>query len=227
MIRKLYQFLSNKEEIAYKELVSGKIKISSYFFLILKVPFYLFETLIKNLSGPAGFALRRYYYGLVFTKTGKNLLIDVGVTFKGSNNIICKDNVWIDSNVVINVPIGKLEIGNNVHINANCFLGGRGKIILEDFTGLSVGVCIFTGSMKIGSLKDMLPNPTMNVNLEAMFYGDVVLKENSVALANSVISPNVIMEKGSILMTNSFLNKNTESNSIYMGSPAKKIGIRR
>jgi hypothetical protein len=45
--------------------------------LFLKGFFSLIESLIRNISGPFGFIIRRYYYKFVFNNCGKDVLIDV------------------------------------------------------------------------------------------------------------------------------------------------------
>lgn len=227
MIRKLYIFFSKNEEAAYKFFIEGKaIPYKIYFFLLLKSFFSIIESIIRNISGPTGFFIRRQYYKLIFKKIGKDVLIDVGVIFNGAHNISCGDRVWFDCYSVYSVQIGNLIIGNQVHIHTHTFLGGRETIQIDDMCAISSGSKIFSGSVTIPKKNDTILNPVTEANQNLMNYGKVWLKKNSVVLANCTISPGVTMGEGSMLLSNSFLNKSTKAFTVYIGTPAKFLADR-
>ena len=89
---------------------------------------------------------------------GKDVLIDVGVIFNGAHNINCKNKIWFDSYSIINSPYKEVKIGNNVHIGHHCYLGGRERIILEDFTALLLAQNFFR-IYKNTSKNKLIPNP--------------------------------------------------------------------
>jgi acetyltransferase-like isoleucine patch superfamily enzyme len=168
----------------------------------------------------------------VFNNCGKDVLIDVGVIFNGAQNISCGNKVWFDSYSIINSPYSPVVIGSNVHLHSHTSLGGREKIIIEDYCTISVGSKIFTGGINILTPKTnfLLNNPMMNVIEKSSHHpkqGPIIMKENSTILANCVVGPNVVIGRGSVLVSCSFLNKSMDEYSIYIGSPAKKIGKRR
>jgi acetyltransferase-like isoleucine patch superfamily enzyme len=229
----IYNFISRFELQAYECFRSGKsIPVKFYMPLFLKGFFSLIESLIRNISGPFGFIIRRYYYKFVFNNCGKDVLIDVGVIFNGAQNISCGNKVWFDSYSIINSPYSPVVIGNNIHLHSHTYLGGREKIIIEDYCTISVGSKFFTGGINILTPKTnfLLNNPMMNVVEKSSHQakrGPIIMKENSTILANCIVGPNVIIGRGSVLVSCSFLTKSMDEFSIYRGSPAKKIGKRR
>jgi galactoside O-acetyltransferase len=213
--------------MAYKFFIEGKsIPYKIYLALLLKSFFSIIESIIRNVSGPSGFFIRRLYYKLIFKKMGKDVLIDTGVIFNGAHNISCGDRVWFDCYSVFSVQIGNLIIGNQVHIHTHTFLGGRETIKIDDMCAISSGSKIFSGSVTIPKKNDKILNPVTKANKNLMNYGKVWLKKNSVVLANCTISPGVTMGEGSMLLSNSFLNKSTKAFTIYIGVPAKFLAER-
>ena len=75
----IYKFLAEKEKEAfYLFRANKKITFNLYILFFLK-NFSLIESLIRNISGPFGYIIRRYYYKLIFKSMGSDVLIDVGV----------------------------------------------------------------------------------------------------------------------------------------------------
>lgn len=229
MILNNIYFKLNKIEVeSFKKLQeSGSIPITNYFFLIIKGFFSIIESLIRNLSGPIGFLIRRYYYKLVFKKMGNDVLIDAGVILNGAHNISCGDRVWIDSYTVISMPINEIEIGNNIHIHSHIFMGGREKITIQNNAGISSGSKLFTGGMKIVGREKTLIHPMIkDIDQEAINSGPIDIGENAMILSNCVISPNLNIGRGSIILSGSFLTKSTDPYTIFAGVPASQIGNR-
>ncbi len=227
MIRKLYIIFAEAETEAYKYFKDNKkFPIKIYFILIIKSFFSIIESIIRNISGPFGFFIRRHYYKLVFKVMGRDVLIDVGVVFNGPQNISCGDKVWFDCYSVFSVQISSLIIGDQVHIGTHTFIGGRETIQLDDTCAISSGSRIFSGSVTIPNKNDMILNPVTESKDDLMNYGKVWLKKNSVVLSNCVVSPGITMEEGSMLLSNSFLNKSTSKHSVYIGVPAKFLADR-
>ena len=107
----IYKFLAEKEKEAfYLFRANKKITFNLYIFIFFKGIFSLIESLIRNISGPFGYIIRRYYYKLIFKSMGSDVLIDVGVLINGAQNIECGNKVWIDSYAILNCPIEKLQL---------------------------------------------------------------------------------------------------------------------
>jgi acetyltransferase-like isoleucine patch superfamily enzyme len=229
-MKNIYKYISRIEIKSYQYFKDGKsIPISYYPFFFIKGLLNLIESLIRNISGPFGLIIRRFYYRLVFKKIGKDVLIDIGVVFSAPQNIACGNRVWFDTYSIINCPMSDVSIGNEVHIGPYCYLGGKKKITLKNFTALTTGSKIFSGSTNIPLKKNLILNPMIikqPYENHCLNDAEVLLEENAVVLANCTIAPGVVMGKGSMLLPNSFLNKSTENYSIHVGVPAKPIATR-
>ena len=228
MLNKLYSKLNVIEVSTFKLIQSNKpIPFINYVYLFIKGFLSLIESIIRNISGPFGYLIRRIYYKMVFKKMGKDVLIDVGVILNGSQNITCGNKVWIDTYTVINVQLTELIIGNNVHIHTHVFMGGREKIILKDNSGISSGTKLFTGGAQIMPKNKIILNPMIEeYDPSAINSGPIVVEENATILSNCVISPNVEIKKGSMVLSSSFVNRSTKEFSINVGGPAQQIGER-
>ena len=131
--------------------------------------FNLIESILRNLSGPFGLLIRRFYYRLVFERMGNDVLIDTRVIFTAPQNVICGNRVWFDTYCMINTPIDKIIIGNQVHIGPYSYLGGK-KINLMNFTAITCGSKVFSGSTNIPLKQNLILNP-MIIKKEYEKYG--------------------------------------------------------
>ena len=158
-----------------------------------------------------------------FLSLGKNVLIKKNAGLYFTENISIGSNVRIDDNVIIVASNKKspVEIGNYVHIAANCYLAGSDGIEMMDFSGISPGVLIFSGADDYGGNK--LTNPTVEKKYTGGPSGKVKLCKHVIIGANSVVLPKVTINEGSSVGALSLVNKNCDSWGVYAGTPAKKI----
>ena len=69
MLNKLYSKLNFIEVSTFKLIQSNKpIPFINYLYLFIKGFLSLIESIIRNISGPFGYAIRRFYYKMVFRK---------------------------------------------------------------------------------------------------------------------------------------------------------------
>lgn len=129
--------------------------------------------------------------------------------------------VIIDSFVLIQAK-KKLQIGDNIHIASYSSITGGGKLVMEDYSGLSSGVRIITGS---DDFKDWgFGNPTIDEKFRNVQVGEVLIRKFAIVGTNSVILPNVEIGEGAAVAAGSVVTKNLEPWGIYVGS--RKIGER-
>jgi acetyltransferase-like isoleucine patch superfamily enzyme len=115
------------------------------------------------------------------------------------------DAVRIDAFAVLT---GHIELGNGVHISPFCFLGGSGgKIVMEDRSGLSTHVSVFTKS-----------DDYRVTNLEAgkKLEGDVVIKAHSIVGSGSRVMPGIVIHEDASIGCNSVVNKDIERGAIVI-----------
>ncbi|WGS50131.1 hypothetical protein LFL96_01060 [Paraburkholderia sp. D15] len=94
-----------------------------------------------------------------FPSVGSNVPIARNCIVIGVDNITFESNVRIDGPTVLSASGGHIQIGSHVHIGGMRFLAGGGGIVLEDFSGLSQGVRIYSASDDYSSAA--LTNPTV------------------------------------------------------------------
>ena len=79
-----------------------------------------------------------------FKSLGSNVKISKNVTIIGENNITIGSNVRIDDFSIISSLEGKLDIGSNVHIGGQSYLGCGGEINIGNNINISQGVRIYS-----------------------------------------------------------------------------------
>ena len=158
-----------------------------------------------------------------FKYIGNNVKISDKASIYNCEQIEISDNSRIDDFCVIS---GKIKIGRNVHIAPFCLVaGGEKGITLEDFSGLAYQVQVFTQSDDYSG--KTLTNPTIPDKYKNEFKSKVIIGKHSIVGTASLIMPGVILAEGTSVGAMSLIRKNTESWSIYLGNPAKKIKSRK
>lgn len=156
----------------------------------------------------------------VFKHTGSEVKIFQPVA------IMKPEMIWLGSHIIIsefayiNGGLG-LYLGNHIHIAAHTSISGGGYCVMEDFTGISAGVRLITGSAMFNG--EGLTSPTLPPKYQAVKRSYVILKKHSTLATNVVVHPGVTIGEGTIVASGSVVTKDTEPWSIYMGTPAKKI----
>jgi len=151
---------------------------------------------------------------------GKNIKISKFVNIYNPKNLILHDNIIIDDFTIISCK-GVIEIFNYVHISAQCFISSSIKIIIGNFSAISVGTKIFGGCDDFSG--EFLANPTISSQYTNVKIGDIIINDNVIIGSNSVIMPDIIIEEGVVVGANSFVNKSCTSWKMYAGSPIKFI----
>ena len=159
-----------------------------------------------------------------FKSVGDNTTIYPLAKIVGAENIEIGSNVIIDDFVFI-VASGPLYIGNYVHIASFTSITGGGECCLEDFSGLSSGVRVITGSDDF--LGRSLTNPTVPDEFRSVNRSRVIIKAHAIIGANSVIFPGVTVGVGAAVGAASVVRKDLQSWGVYTGTPAKRIRPRR
>ena len=92
---------------------------------------------------------------------------------------------------------------------------------MEDFTGLSPRCSLFSASDNFDG--NYLIRPTTKKEHNQIIGGEILIKKYTQVGANSVIMPNIILEEGTAIGSMSLVTKSTQSWSVYVGTPAKKL----
>lgn len=139
----------------------------------------------------------------------------------GLENIEFGQNIIIDDFVFI-YATNKIKIGNYVHIASFTSITGGGTLNMEEFSGLSSGVRITTGSDDFKGWG--FGNPTLDKKYRNMTTGSIYIGKFAIIGANSVILPNVYIEEGVAVAAGSVVTKNLEAWGVYVGN--RKVGER-
>lgn len=130
------------------------------------------------------------------------------------NSVIIDDFVFIMGGA-------RTEIGSFIHIASFTSITGGGEFIMEDFSGLSGGVRIYTGNEDY--LGGCLTNPTVPYPYRIATRSFVHIKKHAIVAANTVVLPGVTIGEGAAIGANSLVTKDCEPWKVYFGSPAKAI----
>jgi len=155
---------------------------------------------------------------------GNNINISKFANIYNPSNLILHDNIRIDDFTIISCK-GIVEIYNFVHISAQCFISSATKIIIGNFSAISVGTKIFGGCDDFSG--EYLANPTIPHKYTNVKIGDILIGDNVIIGSNSVIMPDINISEGAVIGANSFINKNCDSWKIYAGSPIRFIKNRK
>ncbi len=153
---------------------------------------------------------------------GKNVQISRTAIITNPELLSIGNNVRIDDYVLMT---GAIWLRSHIHISSFCSLGGRAGIVMENFSGLSAGVRIFSASDDYSG--DFMTNPTVPEEYTNVQEGVVHLREHAIVGANSVILPGIEIGKGAAVGAISLITKNVPEFEIWAGIPAKKIADRK
>lgn len=113
-----------------------------------------------------------------------------------------------------------LSIGDHTHINRFCHFSARGIIEIGSHVLIAPHVIIWAQNHEFrdGSKKILAQGYT---------YSKVVIEDDVWIAAGAIIVSGVRVGQGTVVGAGSVVTKNTEPYSIVVGSPAKKIGMRK
>lgn len=116
-------------------------------------------------------------------------------------------SIVIKPNVKIKYP-WKLAIGSNSWIGEFVWIDNLSDVSVGENCCISQNSFILTG------------NHDYKKDGFDLILGDISIHDGSWVGAKSIVCPNTIMRKGTILSVGSVLTTNTKENSVYQGNPA-------
>jgi len=138
-------------------------------------------------------------------------------------NLVLGDYSQIDDFVFINAG-EKTQIGRFVHVESFCSVIGGGRFYMEDFSGLSAGCRIITGSDDF--MGGGLTNPTVPSNYSNVNKSFVRIKRHSIIGTNVIIFPGVTIGEGAAVGAGCVVRKDLEPWAVYAGQDCRKIKTR-
>lgn len=159
-----------------------------------------------------------------FKYIGSDVFIHPDAIIKRPEFTTIQDHVAIDNGVTVST---KLSVGNYVHIAPFVVVIGGidSELVLEDFTFVAAGTKIVCGSEDYTGAG--LVGPTIPKKYRTLNLTRITFEKFSGCGVNCSIMPGVTLAEGSVLGANSLLTKSTEPWTIYVGSPARPIKLRK
>ena len=156
-----------------------------------------------------------------FKSYGKNVLVSTRASFYGISNISIGDNVRIDDFCLLSAVNGYINLHSHIHISAYASIFGRGGVEMQDFSGISSYVSVYSANDDYSG--NYLIGPINDADLTNVAIKPVMIEKYSQCGSHSVVLPGVTMSEGSILGANSLASKSLDAWSVYSGVPAKLI----
>lgn len=216
---------------------------------LLKVPLLVANSLIlfpiTYTPGWFGNKLRYFYYKVRCKHLGKKVRIDVGAIIENPQWVFVGDNTWIDKHCILIAgqvkkegmrgkvgknpdylfKEGELRIGANVHIAPFCIIQAHAGVFIEDNSGFSSGVKVYSFS----NFPVDPNNPSEEIYFTPMrkksayFFAPIVIKDNVGIALNSIVLPGVTIGEKSFVAPCSVVMTSFKPNSYIAGNPARRI----
>lgn len=152
-----------------------------------------------------------------FRSLGRNVRIHRSAIIAGHQHISIGDNTRIDCFCLISAGEHGVDIGTCVHIAAGCYLfGGGGQILMEDFSGLSSRVSIYTATDDYSG--GAMTNPTVPDQFRNVQCGDVILRKHAIIGASSVVLPGVELKLGAAVGALTCIRKDVDEFTVLVGN---------
>ncbi len=141
----------------------------------------------------------------------------------GESEIEVGHHSQIDDFVFINTGL-ECRLGRFVHIASFCSIIGGGRFIMEDFSGLSAGCRVITGSDDFTG--GHMTNPTVPADFTHVRTGMVRICKHAVVGTNAVLFPGVVVGEGASVGAGCIVRKSLEPWTIYAGVNPRPVGRR-
>ncbi|MDX2095826.1 MAG: acyltransferase [Alphaproteobacteria bacterium] len=156
-----------------------------------------------------------------FAQVGEQVQVAKNCTIVGDfSHITLGDHVRIDGYTTL-IATGKLQLGSRIHIAAYCHLSAGDGITMEDFSGLSQGVKIYSRTDDYSG--EFLTNPTVPREFLGVIAGEVVLGRHVILGANTVVLPGSRIGEGSSIGAQSLVKGEVAPWGMYAGCPLRRL----
>lgn len=154
-----------------------------------------------------------------FARLGQGVKISDKAAIYDHAKITLGDYARIDDFCVIS---GKITLGRNVHLAAQCLLaGGSEGIEMGDFAGAAYGVKIFSQSDDYSG--QTMTNPTIPPAYKNEYKAAIHIGRHCIIGAGAIIGPGVALGDGAALGAGTVAMNSLAGWAIYIGVPARKI----
>ncbi len=159
-----------------------------------------------------------------FKSFGTNVLISDKCSIYNPHLIEIGNNVRIDDFCILS-PGSNLKIGSYIHVSCYSSLIGKGSFELEDFSGLSGRVSLYSSTDDFSGRS--MTNPMIPEKFKKVRHGTIHIKKHAIIGTGSVILPNVTVGLGVSVHAMSIVISNCDDLSVYSGQPAKLLSKKK
>jgi acetyltransferase-like isoleucine patch superfamily enzyme len=160
-----------------------------------------------------------------FKNIGLDVFVSKNTEIRRPHLVDIGNHVAIDSGFYCTT---KLTLGDYIHIGPYVTVigGEHSKLYMKHFTTIAAGSRIICGSdLHLG---DGLVGPTIPAEYrDTTIFSTIVFEEFASIGTNVVVNAGVTLAQGSVVGANSFVTKDTEPWTIYVGNPAKPVKQRK
>jgi galactoside O-acetyltransferase len=157
-------------------------------------------------------------YKLGLARVGQDVTIWPLAKIVNPERIGIGDSVVIDDFVFL-MGGARSRIGSFVHIASFTSVTGGGEFVMEDFSGLSGGIRVYTGNEDYSG--GCLTNPAVPPPYRVPIRSFVRIQKHAIIGANSVILPGVTIGEGAVIGANSLVTKDCDPWTVCFGTPAR------
>lgn len=139
-------------------------------------------------------------------------------------NLVVGDYSQIDDYVVLNAGT-KTVLGQFIHIACFSSVIGGGEFFMEDFSGLSAGCRIITGSDDFSGRA--LTNPTVPPEFTSVQRAAVTIRRHAILGTNVIVFPGVTIGEGAAVGAGTVVRKSLDPWTIYVGVECRPLKRRQ
>jgi dTDP-4-amino-4,6-dideoxy-D-glucose acyltransferase len=155
---------------------------------------------------------------------GESVFVDRTCRFHGPGNITLGSHVRIDAYCVLSAGEGGIAIGSFVHLATGVSIVGCGRVVIEDFAGLSAKVSVFSSNDDYTG--GSMTNPMVPVQYRNITIAPITVRRHAIVGAGSVVLPGVEIGIGAAVGALTLVRKSVRDFAIVSGNPMCVIGER-
>ena len=147
---------------------------------------------------------------------GSNVRISRRSSIYSPEKVSIGDNVRIDDFTILS---GSVTLGSYIHIAAYSAVYGQSGVVMEDFSGLSARVLVYSTSDDYSG--EWMTNPTVPREHNRQIDGTVRIGRHAIVGAGAIVMPGVQIGEGAAVGAMSLVTKDLDPWTIYWGIPCK------
>ncbi len=168
------------------------------------------------------FLARETLEGMGFRHLGDDVLVSDRAALYFPGTISLGDGSRIDDFCIVS---GDVTLGRNVHLAAATNVaGGRGGVTFGDFSGAAYACQIIAQSDDYSGRT--MTNPTVPTRFKRERIERIEIGRHAILGTQTVVLPGAEIAEGVATGAQTVVRKRTEAWTIYVGNPAKVLGLR-